>query len=57
MRHYLSEFENAGFKTYVDLNGFKSSTELFNRPIPDIVLVRNNKMVVIEITCSLKQNL
>ena len=54
MRHYLSEFENTGFKTYVDLNGFKSSTELFNRLIPDIVLVRNNKMVVIEITCCFK---
>ena len=42
MCHYLSEFENTGFKLYADLIGFKSPTELFNRLIPDIVLVRND---------------
>ena len=44
MYHYSSEFENAGFKLYADLIGFKSPTELFNRLIPDNVLVRNGKL-------------
>ena len=37
MCHYLSEFENAGFKLYADFIGFKSLTELLNRLIPDLV--------------------
>ena len=54
--HYLSEFENAGFKLYPDLTGFKSPTELFNTLIPDIVLVRNNKLIVIELACCFETN-
>ena len=56
MCHYLSEFENAGFKLCADLIGFKSPTELFNRLIPDIVLVRNDKLIVIELTCCFETN-
>ena len=56
MCHYLSEFENVGFKLYADLIDFKSPTELFSRLIPDIVLVRNNKLVVIELTCCFETN-
>ena len=56
MCHYLSEFENAGFKLYADLLGFKSPTELFNRLIPDIALVRNDKLVFKELTCCFETN-
>ena len=56
MCHYLSEFENVGFKLYADLIDFKSPTELFSRLIPDIVLVRNDKLVVIELTCYFETN-
>ena len=48
MCHYLPEFENDGFKLYVDFNGFKSPAELFSRLIPDIVLVKNDKLALIE---------
>ena len=56
MCHYLSRFENAGCKLYADLIGFKSPTELFTRLIPEIVLVRNDKLIVIELTCCLETN-
>ena len=46
--HYLSEFGNVGFKLYADLTGFKSSTELFNRLMPHIMLGRSDKLIVIE---------
>lgn len=48
MCHYLPEFENDGFKLYVDFDGFKSPAELFSRLIPDIVLVKNDKLALIE---------
>ena len=54
--HYLSEFENAGFKLYADLIGFKSPMQLFNRLIPDIVLAQNDKLIVIELTCCFETN-
>ena len=57
MCHYLSEFENARFKLYADLIGFKSPTKSFNRLIPDIALVRNDKLIVIELTCCFETNL
>ena len=56
MCHYSLKFENAGFKLYADLIGFKSSTELFNWLIPDTVLVRNDKLIVIELTCCFETN-
>ena len=56
MCHYLPEFENSRFKLYADLIGFKSPTELFNRLIPDIVLVWNDKLIVIELTCYFETN-
>ena len=56
MCHYLPEFKNAKFKLYTDLIGFKTPTELFNRLIPDIVLVRNNKLVITELTCCFETN-
>ena len=54
MCHYLLQFDNVGCKLHADLNGFKSPTELFNRLIPDIVLVRNNKLTIIELMCCFK---
>ena len=45
--HYLSEFEKTGFKLYGDLIGFKIPIKLFKRLIPDIVLVRNNKLAIL----------
>ena len=54
MYHYLLQFDNVGCKLHADLNGFKSPTKLFNRLIPDIVLVRNNKLTIIELTCCFK---
>ena len=56
MCHYLPEFENAGFILYADLTSFKSPTELFNRLIPDIVLAKNDKLIVIEPTCCFETN-
>ena len=56
MCHYLSEFENAGFKLSADLIGFKSPTELFGRVIPDIVFLRNDKLIVIELTYCFETN-
>ena len=54
--HYLSEFENAGVKLHAGLISFKTPTELFNRLIPDIVLVRNDKLSLIELTCCFETN-
>ena len=56
MCHYLPEFENAGFILYADLTNFKSPTELFNRRIPDIVLAKNDKLIVIESTYCFETN-
>ena len=56
MCHYLSEFENVGCKLYADLNGFKSPTELFNRLMPDIVLVRNDTLTITKLTCCFETN-
>ena len=56
MCHYLPEFENARFKLFADLIGLKSSTELFNRLIPDIALAKNDKLIVIELTCCFETN-
>ena len=52
----MSEFENARFKIYADLIGFKRPTELFNRLIPDIVLVKNDKLIIIELACCFETN-
>ena len=56
MCHYLPEFENAGIILYADLTSFKSPTELFNRLIPDIVLAKNDKLIVIESTYCFETN-
>ena len=56
MCHYLPEFENARFKLFADLIGLKSSTELFNRLIPDIALAKKDKLIVIELTCCFETN-
>ena len=56
MCHYLSDFENAGFKRSADLIGFKGLTKLFNRVIPDIVLLRHDKLIVIELTYCFETN-
>ena len=55
MCHYLLQSDNVGCKLHADLNGFKSPTELFNRLIPDIVLVRNNKLTITELMCCFKK--
>ena len=54
--YYLSEFQNARFKLYANLIGFKSHTELFNRLMPDTVLEEHHKLVVIELTCCTETN-
>ena len=56
MCHYLSEFENIGFKIYADLTGFRNPTELFNRLIADTVLTKNDNLIVIDLTCCFKTN-
>ena len=55
MCHYLPEFENARFKLFADLIGLKSSTELFNRLIPDIALAKNDNLII-ELTCCFETN-
>ena len=53
---YLQDFENVGYKLCAYLNGFNSHTDLFNKLIPDIVLVRKDKLTVIELKCSFETN-
>ena len=53
----MSECENSRFKLYADLIGFKRPTELFNRLITDTVLVRNDKLVALELVCCFETNL
>ena len=58
MCHYLPEFESfffARFKLFADLIGLKSSTELFNRLIPDIALAKNDNLII-ELTCCFETN-
>ena len=55
--HYIQQLTNFGFEIYADLQGFRPPTQLFNRFRPDIVLVKENEITAIELTCCFETNI
>lgn len=54
--HYVNQLNEFGFEVRVDLPGYRSTSELFNRFRPDIVLIKGNEVYSIELTCCFESN-
>jgi hypothetical protein len=55
--YYIQQLTTYGFEVFADLQGYKSPNQLFHRMRPDIVLVKDNVMTIIELTCCFETNL
>ena len=55
--HYLSMLERCGYTIYADILGYKNPSELFRNLRPDIVLLKRDSLVSIELTCCFETNL
>jgi hypothetical protein len=55
--HYINQLANEGYEIYADLNGYKSTSELFNRLRPDIAVKKGDTVQIIELTCCFETNL
>ena len=55
--HYLSMLGSCGYTIYSDLLGFKNPAELFKNLRPDIVLLKDDNLTTIELTCCFETNL
>ena len=56
LARYLSALENFGFRLYAELEGYETTGTFFNSSKPDIVLVKNNCMYLIELTICFETN-
>ena len=54
--HYLSLLENVGYKLYADIEGRTNPAELFNNLRPDVALLHDDELIVIELTCCFETN-
>ena len=55
--HYHSMLERCGYTIYADILGNKNPSELFRNLRPDIVLLKQDSLVSIELTCCFETNL
>ena len=55
--YYVKQLTSHGFTIFADLEGFSSPTELFNRMRPDIVLIKDDNITTIELTCCFETNI
>ena len=55
--HYLSMLERCSYTIYVDILGYKDPSELFRNLRPNIVLLKCDSLVSIELTCCFEINL
>ena len=46
-----------GYEVFVDLIGYRSPSELFKSSRPDLVIVKNNELTIIELTCCFETNI
>ena len=46
-----------GYEVFVYLQGYRSPSELFKPSRPDLVIVKNNELTVIELTCCFETNI
>ena len=49
--------ERCGYTIYADILGYKNPSELFRNLRPDIVLLKRDSLVSIELTCCFETNL
>ena len=55
--HYARQLFEKGYEVYADLAGYKSTSELFNKLIPDIAVKKGDEITTIELTCCFETNL
>ena len=55
--HYVIQLCLHGYEVFVDLQGYRSPSELFKSSRPDLVIVKNNELTVIELTCCFETNI
>ena len=55
--HYLSMLGRCGYTIYADILGCKNPTELIRNLRPDIILLKRESLVSIELTCCFQTNL
>ena len=53
---YLCQLKNYGFNIYGDLEGYCKTSELFHSFRPDIVLVKDDTIYILELTCCFETN-
>ena len=49
--YYLNELTTTGYNLYVDMEGYKNPSELFNHFRPDAALVNDTEIIAVELTC------
>jgi hypothetical protein len=54
--HYISQLRKYGFRNYADLNNFDNPYELFYSFRPDIVLIKDDRIFILELTCCFETN-
>ena len=56
--YYVKQLVVKGFEIYADLEGYKTTNELFHGQVrPDIALKKNDEVIIIELTCCFETNL
>ena len=53
---YLCQLKNYGFNIYCDLEGYCKTSELFSSFRPDTVLVKDDTIYILELTCCFETN-
>ena len=56
MSHYCAQLGKYRYDMYVDLDGFDNPSKLFKSSRPDLALVKNDEVTIIELTCCFETN-
>ena len=56
MTHYVLQLGKLGYTFWIDLDGYKNPEELFQSSRPDMVIMLNLEMWIIELTCCFEKN-
>ena len=55
--YYLNNLLNFGYQVLADLDGYRNTAELFHHFRPDVALIKENEILILELTCCFETNL
>ena len=54
--YYLNNLLNLGYQVLADLDGYRNTAELFHHFRPDAALIKDNEIIILELTCCFETN-